>query len=163
MLPGRSTPPTVLFHGCGNHLKLLECGASVKGGRVRSTTTTRDRCIVRSAKRNHSSASNKLVSCCLRTTDLPKKLYPDVWREEDYTPEDRLCVSHWPGITVLPVCSGVVSIEIGLKRTEHAYYSQMRVGSVCHRTADVNWSGVRVVLLIVHKISRKGTDIQHAM
>ncbi|GFV34625.1 hypothetical protein TNCV_1449311 [Trichonephila clavipes] len=39
---------------------------------------------------------------------------------------------------VLPVCNGVVSITIGLNRTGHAYYSQMRVGSVCHRIVDAN-------------------------
>ncbi|GFW52638.1 hypothetical protein TNCV_2392181 [Trichonephila clavipes] len=35
-------------------------------------------------------------------------------------------------------CNGVVSITIGLNRTGHAYYSQMRVGSVCHRIVDAN-------------------------
>ena len=31
MFPGSSTSPTALFHGCGNHLKLLECVAGVMG------------------------------------------------------------------------------------------------------------------------------------
>ncbi|GFY03579.1 transposable element Tcb2 transposase [Trichonephila clavipes] len=39
----------------------------------------------------------------------------------------------------------------------------MRVGSVCHRIVDTNRSGARVVLLIVQKISRKVTDIRHAV
>ncbi|GFV30760.1 DDE_3 domain-containing protein [Trichonephila clavipes] len=33
----------------------------------------------------------------------------------------------------------VSSITIGLNRTGHAYYSQMRVGSVCHRIVNANW------------------------
>ncbi|GFU29467.1 hypothetical protein TNCV_418901 [Trichonephila clavipes] len=39
----------------------------------------------------------------------------------------------------------------------------MRVGSVCHRIVDANLSGARVVLLIIQKISRKRTDIRHAV
>ncbi|GFV87444.1 transposable element Tcb1 transposase [Trichonephila clavipes] len=33
MLPGRSTSLTALFHGCGSHLKLLECVVDGTGGR----------------------------------------------------------------------------------------------------------------------------------
>ncbi|GFV12083.1 hypothetical protein TNCV_550441 [Trichonephila clavipes] len=38
MLPGCSTSLTALFHGCGSHLKLLECVVTARGGRVTSTT-----------------------------------------------------------------------------------------------------------------------------
>ena len=31
MLPGTSTSPKALFHGCGNHLELLECVAGATG------------------------------------------------------------------------------------------------------------------------------------
>ncbi|GFU94680.1 transposable element Tcb1 transposase [Trichonephila clavipes] len=51
MLPGSSTSLTALFHGCGSHLKLLECASRRHGGgRVRSTTPAEDRYIVLSAK-----------------------------------------------------------------------------------------------------------------
>ncbi|GFY18758.1 retrovirus-related Pol polyprotein from transposon 297 [Trichonephila clavipes] len=50
MLPGSSTSLTALFHGCGSHLKLLEC--VVDGTGERSTTPAEDRYIVLSAKRN---------------------------------------------------------------------------------------------------------------
>ncbi|GFS94486.1 hypothetical protein TNCV_2014991 [Trichonephila clavipes] len=40
--------------------------------------------------------------------------------------------------TVCNRTARVVSITIGLNRTGHAYYSQMRVGSVCHRIVDAN-------------------------
>ncbi|GFV09302.1 transposable element Tcb2 transposase [Trichonephila clavipes] len=43
MLPGSSTSLTALFHGCGSHLKLLECVVDGTGGRVRSTTPAEDK------------------------------------------------------------------------------------------------------------------------
>ncbi|GFV95340.1 transposable element Tcb2 transposase [Trichonephila clavipes] len=53
MLPGSSTSLTALFHGCGSHLKLVECVVDGTGGsRVRSTMPAEDRYIVLSAKRN---------------------------------------------------------------------------------------------------------------
>ncbi|GFW19206.1 hypothetical protein TNCV_255331 [Trichonephila clavipes] len=52
MLPGCSTSLTALFHGCGSHLKLLECVRQHEKGRVRSNTPVEDRYIVLSAKRN---------------------------------------------------------------------------------------------------------------
>ncbi|GFV97633.1 transposable element Tcb2 transposase [Trichonephila clavipes] len=48
-----STSLTALFHGCGSHLKLLECGVDGTGGRVRSTTSAEDRYIVLSAKKRN--------------------------------------------------------------------------------------------------------------
>ncbi|GFV93894.1 hypothetical protein TNCV_1811491 [Trichonephila clavipes] len=117
------------------------CSRWHEGGRVRSTTPAEDRYIVLSAKKeqaHHSSAGGKSVSCCLRKADLPKNCCQTFEGREDYTHADLLCVSHWPDSTVLPVCNGVVSITIGLNRPQHAYYSQMRVGSVCHRNVDAN-------------------------
>ncbi|GFU95397.1 transposable element Tcb2 transposase [Trichonephila clavipes] len=70
-----STSLTTLFHGCGSHLKLLECVVDGTGGRVRSTTPAEDRYIVLSAKRNRRTTAQqvaKSVSCCLRKADLPK-------------------------------------------------------------------------------------------
>ncbi|GFX87447.1 hypothetical protein TNCV_5042121 [Trichonephila clavipes] len=75
MLPGSSTSLTALFHGCGSHLKLLECVVSGTGGRVRSTTPAEtDISSYISAKRNRrtTAAGGKSVSCCLRKADLPK-------------------------------------------------------------------------------------------
>ncbi|GFU88510.1 hypothetical protein TNCV_4036501 [Trichonephila clavipes] len=81
-----STSFTALFHGCGSHLKLLECVVDTRGGRVRSTTPAEDRYIILSAKRNrrtHSSAGGKSVSCCLRKADLPKNCC-QTFEEEDF-------------------------------------------------------------------------------
>ncbi|GFS68643.1 hypothetical protein TNCV_1958741 [Trichonephila clavipes] len=60
MLPGSSTSLTALFHGCGSHLKLLEC--VVGGGRVRSTTPAEDRYIVLSAKRNRRTTAQQVAN-----------------------------------------------------------------------------------------------------
>ncbi|GFU36749.1 hypothetical protein TNCV_365191 [Trichonephila clavipes] len=69
----------------------------------------------------------------------PEKLLPDVGGGGETIRTQTCCVCPIdPDNTVLPVCNGVVSITIGLNRTGHAYYSQMRVGSVCHRIVDAN-------------------------
>ncbi|GFU46340.1 transposable element Tcb1 transposase [Trichonephila clavipes] len=76
MLPGSSTSLTVLFHGCGSHLKLLEC--VVDGTREvvlevrRLQKTDISSYISKKEQAHHSSAGGKLVSCCLREADLPK-------------------------------------------------------------------------------------------
>ncbi|GFU70244.1 hypothetical protein TNCV_903861 [Trichonephila clavipes] len=58
---GSSTSLTALFHGCGSHLKLLEC--VVDGtGRVRSTTPAEDRYIVLSAKRNRRTTAQQVAN-----------------------------------------------------------------------------------------------------
>ncbi|GFV67210.1 transposable element Tc1 transposase [Trichonephila clavipes] len=62
MLPGSSTSLTALFHGCGSHLKLLECVVDGTGGRVRSTTPAEDRCIVLSAKRNKRTTAHQVAN-----------------------------------------------------------------------------------------------------
>ncbi|GFX39057.1 hypothetical protein TNCV_3426431 [Trichonephila clavipes] len=49
-----------LFHGCGSHLKLLECVVDGPGEVVLETTPAEDRYIVLSAKGTIN------VSCCLR-------------------------------------------------------------------------------------------------
>ncbi|GFX99363.1 hypothetical protein TNCV_1550271 [Trichonephila clavipes] len=70
MLPGSSTSLTALFHGCGSHLKLLEC---VVDGMGRVVLEVRDVCrrqiyrpISKKKQAHHSSAVGKSVSCCLR-------------------------------------------------------------------------------------------------
>ncbi|GFW40101.1 hypothetical protein TNCV_5117841 [Trichonephila clavipes] len=63
MLPGSSTSLTALFHGCGSHLKLLECVVDGPGGgRVRSTTPAEDRYIVLSAKRNKRTTAQQVAN-----------------------------------------------------------------------------------------------------
>ncbi|GFU55269.1 hypothetical protein TNCV_427661 [Trichonephila clavipes] len=62
MLPGSSTSLTALFHGCGSHLKLLECVVDGTGGRVRSTTLAEDRYIVLSAKRNRRTTAQQVAN-----------------------------------------------------------------------------------------------------
>ncbi|GFX09867.1 transposable element Tcb1 transposase [Trichonephila clavipes] len=59
MLPGSSTSLTALFHGCGSHLKLLECG---RRRRVRSTTPAEDRYIVLPAKRNRRTTAQQVAN-----------------------------------------------------------------------------------------------------
>ncbi|GFX02034.1 transposable element Tcb2 transposase [Trichonephila clavipes] len=62
MLPGSSTSLTALFHGCGSHLKLLECVVDGTGSRVRSTTPAEDRYIVLSAKRNRRTTAQQVAN-----------------------------------------------------------------------------------------------------
>ncbi|GFW55273.1 uncharacterized protein TNCV_116591 [Trichonephila clavipes] len=105
------------------------------GGRVRNTTPADDRYIVLYQQKGTGAPqlSRWQISFLLpQESRSPEKLLPI------YTHADLLCVSHCPDSTVLLICNGVVSITIGLNRTGHAYYSQMRVGSVCHRMVDAN-------------------------
>ncbi|GFT21018.1 hypothetical protein TNCV_2581451 [Trichonephila clavipes] len=92
-----STSLTALFHGCGSHLKLLECVVDGTGKivlEVRRLQKTDISSYQQKEQAHHSSAGGKSVSCCLRKADLPKKWLPDVCGEEDYTHADLLCVSH---------------------------------------------------------------------
>ncbi|GFU53515.1 transposable element Tcb2 transposase [Trichonephila clavipes] len=75
MLPGSSTSLTALFHGCGSHLKLLECVVDGKGEfvlEVRGLQKTYISSYQQKEQAHHSSAGGKSVSCCLRKADLPK-------------------------------------------------------------------------------------------
>ncbi|GFT58915.1 transposable element Tcb1 transposase [Trichonephila clavipes] len=70
MLPGSSTSLTALFHGCGSHLKLLECVVDgTGGGRVRSTTPAEDRYIVLSAKRNRRTTAQQVANQYLAASE----------------------------------------------------------------------------------------------
>ncbi|GFV59497.1 hypothetical protein TNCV_2825371 [Trichonephila clavipes] len=63
MFPGSSTTLTALFHGCGSHLKLLECVVDGTGeDRVRSSTPAEDRYIVLSAKRNRHTTAQQVAN-----------------------------------------------------------------------------------------------------
>ncbi|GFT75304.1 transposable element Tcb2 transposase [Trichonephila clavipes] len=76
MLPGSSTSLTALFHGCGSHLKLLECVVDGTGEvvlEVRRLQKTDISSYQQKEQAHHSSAGGKSVSCSLRKADLPKK------------------------------------------------------------------------------------------
>ncbi|GFW70824.1 hypothetical protein TNCV_4148721 [Trichonephila clavipes] len=117
------------------------CSRRHGGGRVRSTTPAEVRYIVLSAKRNRRTTAQQVANKFLAASGKQisrKTVARRLKGGDDYTHADLLCVSHLPDSTALPVCKGVVSIPIGLNRSGHAYYSQMRVGSVCHRIVDAN-------------------------
>ncbi|GFV51439.1 hypothetical protein TNCV_843791 [Trichonephila clavipes] len=139
MLPGSSTSLTALFHGCESHLKLLECVVDGTGEVVLEVRclqkTDISSYISKKEQAHHSSAGGKSVSCCLRKADLPKTVARRL-RGGRTIRTQTCCVC--PIDQTAPYCNCVVSITIGLNRTGHAYYSQMRVGSVCHRIVDAN-------------------------
>ncbi|GFU88235.1 hypothetical protein TNCV_846281 [Trichonephila clavipes] len=98
MLPVSSTSLTALFHGCGSHLKLLECVVDGTGEVVLEVPRLQKTDISsyqQKEQAHHSSAGGKSVSCCLRKADLPKNCCQTFeGEEEDYTHADLLCVSH---------------------------------------------------------------------
>ncbi|GFV06277.1 hypothetical protein TNCV_5041171 [Trichonephila clavipes] len=80
MLPGSSTSLTALFHGCGSHLKLLECVVDGTEEVVLSRTPAEDRYIVLLAKRNRRTTAQKWqISFLLpQESRSPEKLLPDI-------------------------------------------------------------------------------------
>ncbi|GFU65373.1 HTH_Tnp_Tc3_2 domain-containing protein [Trichonephila clavipes] len=118
------------------------CSRRHEGGRVRSTTPAEDRYIVLSAKRNRCTTAQQVANQFLAASgkQISRKTVARRLRGGGlYARRPVVCVpltrQHR---TTRLVCNGVVSITIGLNRTGHAYYSQMRVGSVCHRIVDAN-------------------------
>ncbi|GFV81771.1 transposable element Tcb1 transposase [Trichonephila clavipes] len=111
------------------------------GGRVRSTTPTEDRYIVLSAKRNRRTIAQQEANQFLAASEkqISRKTVARRLRGRRTIRTQTCCVC--PIDQTAPYCSfcnGVVSITIGLNRTGHAYYSQMRADSVCHRIVDAN-------------------------
>ncbi|GFV37288.1 HTH_Tnp_Tc3_2 domain-containing protein [Trichonephila clavipes] len=116
------------------------CSRRHGGGPVRSTTPVEDRYIVLSAKRNRRITAQQVANQFLAASgkQISRKTVARRLRGEGlYARRPVVCVPLTIS-TVLPVCNGVVSITIGLNRTGHAYYSPMRLGSVCHRIIDAN-------------------------
>ncbi|GFY14956.1 transposable element Tcb2 transposase [Trichonephila clavipes] len=75
MLPGCSTSLTALFHGCGSHLKLLECvvyGTWEVLLEVRRLQKKDISSYQQKEQAHPSSAGGKSVSCCFRKADHPK-------------------------------------------------------------------------------------------
>ncbi|GFU40070.1 hypothetical protein TNCV_5016001 [Trichonephila clavipes] len=112
------------------------CSRRHGGGRVKSTTPAEDRYIVLSAKRNRRTTAQQVANQFL--AHLPKNCCQTFEGRRTIRTQTCCVCPIDQTSTVLPVCNGVVSITIGLNRTGHAYYSQMRVGSVCHRIVDAN-------------------------
>ncbi|GFX97953.1 transposable element Tc1 transposase [Trichonephila clavipes] len=116
-----STSLTALFHGCGSHLKLLECVVDdTEEGRVRNDACRRQiyRPISKMEQAHHSSADGKSVSCCLRKADLPKNccqtLSSDcrrqlIWRESGtaYRPENIQEKDRYPTCSIM-VWAGIM-------------------------------------------------------
>ncbi|GFY13165.1 transposable element Tcb2 transposase [Trichonephila clavipes] len=88
MLPGSSTSLTALFHGCGSHLKLLECEVDGKGEvvlEVRRLQKT-DISSYQQKRTGAPQLSRWQISFLLpQESRSPEKLLPDVRGEEDYT------------------------------------------------------------------------------
>ncbi|GFW88001.1 hypothetical protein TNCV_216731 [Trichonephila clavipes] len=83
-------------------------------------------------------SSGKSVSCCLRKADLPKNSCQEFQGRRTIRTQTCCVCPIDQTAPYKPVCNGVLSITIGLNRTGQAYYSQMRVGLVCHRIVDAN-------------------------
>ncbi|GFV32697.1 transposable element Tcb2 transposase [Trichonephila clavipes] len=95
MLLGISTSLTALFHGCGSHLKLLECVVDgTGGGRVRSTTPAEERYIVLSAKRNNRTTAQQVANQFLAASgkQISQKLLSDAFEGRRTTRRPVVCV-----------------------------------------------------------------------
>ncbi|GFX83010.1 hypothetical protein TNCV_2001091 [Trichonephila clavipes] len=82
MLPGSSTSLTALFHGCGSHLKLLECVVDGTGEVVLEVRRLQKDHIgthQQKEQAHHSSAGGKSVSCCLRESRSPNTVARRLW------------------------------------------------------------------------------------
>ncbi|GFU81403.1 hypothetical protein TNCV_1380711 [Trichonephila clavipes] len=142
MLPGSSTSLTALFHGCGSHLKLLECvvdgtgegvlevrrlqktdisSYQLKGTGATQLSQVENQFLAASGKQ----ISQKTVARRLRGGGL-------------YARRPVVCV---------PLTRQHRTARLQWCREHHnwteqdwayAYYSQMRVRSVCHRIVDAN-------------------------
>lgn len=69
------------------------------------------------------------------------------------------CLSPCGDFTVVLICNVDVNITIVLRMTELVHSSEMRVGAVYNLITGEILSGVRVVALIIQKISMKVINI----
>ncbi|GFT54565.1 HTH_Tnp_Tc3_2 domain-containing protein [Trichonephila clavipes] len=116
------------------------CSRRHAGGRVRSTTPAEDRYIVLSAKRNRRTTAQQVANQFLAASgkQISQKTVARRLRGGGlYARRPVVCVPLTRQHRTAR-CNSVMSITIGLNRTVHSYYSQMRVGSVCHRIVDAN-------------------------
>ncbi|GFX71702.1 transposable element Tcb2 transposase [Trichonephila clavipes] len=141
MLPGEFDIAHSVVSREWKSFKTTECVVDGPGGRVRSTTPAENRYIVPSAKKeqaHHSSADGKSVSCCLRKADLPKNCCQTFeGRSGLYARRPVVCVplTRQHRTARLQWCR---EHHNSTEQDWHAYYSQMRIGSVCHRIVDAN-------------------------
>ncbi|GFU54619.1 hypothetical protein TNCV_2160921 [Trichonephila clavipes] len=108
------------------------------GGRVRSTMPVEDRYIVLSAKRNRCTSAQQVANQFLAASgkQISRKTVARRLRGGGlHARRPVVCV---PLTRQHRTARLWCRITIGLNRTGHAYYSQMRVGSVCHRIVDDN-------------------------
>ncbi|GFX60997.1 transposable element Tcb1 transposase [Trichonephila clavipes] len=111
------------------------------GGHVRNTTRAEDRYIVLSAKRNRRTTAQQVANQFLAASgkQISRKTVARRLRGRGlYARRPVVCVPLTRQHRTARLQWCLVSITIGLNRTGHAYYSQMRVGSVCHRIVDAN-------------------------
>ncbi|GFW88995.1 hypothetical protein TNCV_2684291 [Trichonephila clavipes] len=116
------------------------CSRRHGGGRVRSTTPAEDRYIVISAKRNRRTTAEQVANQFLAASgkQISRKTVARRLRGGGlYACRPVVCVplTRQHRTARLQWCR---EHAIELNRTGHAYYSQMRVGSVCHRIVDAN-------------------------
>ncbi|GFW94022.1 transposable element Tc1 transposase [Trichonephila clavipes] len=137
MLPRSSTSLTTLFHGSGSPLM---CSRRHEGGRVRSTTPAEDRYIVLSAKRNRRTTAQQVANQFLAASG--KQIYRKTFARRLrggglYARRPVVCVplTRQHRTARLQWCR---EHNNWTEHDWHAYYSQMRVGSVCHRIVDAN-------------------------
>ncbi|GFX89530.1 transposable element Tcb2 transposase [Trichonephila clavipes] len=116
------------------------CSRRHRRGRVRSRTPAEDRYIVLSAKRNRRTTAQQVANQFLAASgkQISRKTVARRLRGGGlYARRPVVCVP-------LPVCNGVVSITIGLNRTGHAYYSQMREKDRYPTCSIMVWAGIMI-------------------
>ncbi|GFY05281.1 hypothetical protein TNCV_2207271 [Trichonephila clavipes] len=165
MLPGSSTSLTALFHGCGSHLKLLECVVDGTGEVVLEVRRLKKTDISSNQQKepaHHSSAGGKSVSCCLRKADLQKTVARRLRGGGLYARRPVVCV---------PLTRQHRTARLQWCREHHNWTEQdwacvlfsdesrFSLSSDCRRQLIWRESG----MLIVQKIARKRTDIRHAV
>ncbi|GFY35796.1 transposable element Tcb2 transposase [Trichonephila clavipes] len=117
------------------------CSRRHGGGRVRSTTPAEDRYIVLPAKRNRRTIAQQVANQFLAASgkQISRKTVARRLRGGGlYARRPVVCVplTRQHRTARLQWCREHHNWTVN--RTGHAYYSQMRVGSVCHRIVDAN-------------------------
>ncbi|GFT75638.1 HTH_Tnp_Tc3_2 domain-containing protein [Trichonephila clavipes] len=140
MLPGVRIAHSVVSRLWKSFKTTGMCSRRHGGGRVRSTTPAEDRYIVLSAKSNRRTTAQQVANQFLAASGKQISRNTVARRLRGgglYARRPVVCVplTRQHRTARLQWCRG---ITIGLNRTGHAYYSQMRVGSVCHRIVDAN-------------------------